>query len=181
MPFAQHCIGAIRADGSAISSKYLSFFSFGLTDLQLAFVVQIKILIFNSHQHQADTATIPVLRQCLRYAQFLEFIIFVSKNKKSMSVYLLMFHVKPFENNPDFTTLAGAYINCWIVSNTILEAEKIAATQISELLWEIINLEEGYEITEKYYIEDPKGLEVYNQVLIDKEVYTIHTYENDEE
>jgi hypothetical protein len=36
-------------------------------------------------------------------------------------------------------------------------------------------------VTETDYIGDPKGYEMYKQVLIDKEVFTFHTYETEDE
>ena len=60
-------------------------------------------------------------------------------------------------------------------------AEETALRFLSKENWIAVTLEEAWEVTEKDYLDDPKGLEVYQQVLIDKEVYTFHTYKEEDE
>lgn len=97
-----------------------------------------------------------------------------------MPVFILMIHVRPASDNPRISEIAGAYANCFIERKTFELAEEVALKFLEEECWIPIKLEEGYEVTESDYIGDPKGLEVYKQVLIDKEVYTFHTYETEE-
>jgi|GEM_PF-1746605 hypothetical protein len=98
-----------------------------------------------------------------------------------MTVYFLMFHVKPNVDNNEDSVVKGAYANCLILSNTIGEAEAVAILKIKKLDWQIIELEEGYEVTESDYVDNAKDMEMYEQALIDKEVYTLHTYESENE
>ena len=98
-----------------------------------------------------------------------------------MQVYYLMIWAKPMKHNIEEMNLAGAYINCWILSDNIEEAEKIAMQKIHELRWDILEIEEIFEVTERYYSNNSEGLERYEQALLDKEVYTFHTYESEEE
>jgi hypothetical protein len=98
-----------------------------------------------------------------------------------MPVFILLFHVKPTEDNPRKSEVAGAYVNCLILRSSLDDAEEIALEQIEELEWQPITLEETYEVTEDDYKDDPKGLEVYQQVLNDGEYYSIHTYEKEGE
>ena len=72
--------------------------------------------------------------------------------------------------------VGGAYINCWIDATNIKIAKSIANRNIEESSWQIDNLEEGYEVTEKDYENKPEGFESYQQALLDKEVYVFHTY-----
>ncbi|MDB5223437.1 MAG: hypothetical protein JWN83_2104 [Chitinophagaceae bacterium] len=97
-----------------------------------------------------------------------------------MPVYYLMIHAKPLKHNIEELDVAGAYVNCWIVSDKIEEAEQIAKQKLHELKWDTVNVEESTVITEKNYLNDPAGMEIYEQVLIDKEVYTFHTYESED-
>jgi Suppressor of fused protein (SUFU) len=98
-----------------------------------------------------------------------------------MAVYFLMYHVKPEQDNPRASEVVGAYVNCWVISDTIEEAVEIAIPKITGLKWIIAYLEEGYEVTESDYIDNTNGLELYKQALIDKEVYNVHMYETVDE
>lgn len=93
-----------------------------------------------------------------------------------MPVFILMMHVKPTDENPGVNEIAGAYVNCFVESDTFDTAEKMAIQFIRNHHWAPIDLEEGYEVTEADYDGDPNGLEIYKQVLIEKEKYTFHTY-----
>lgn len=98
-----------------------------------------------------------------------------------MPVFILMIKVKPNDDNPQVSEIAGAYVNCFIVAETFDLAEQIALTFLKNESWIPTALEESWEVTEKDYENDPEGLEVYKQVLIDKEKYTFHTYVAEED
>lgn len=98
-----------------------------------------------------------------------------------MPVFYLMYHAEPLAENEKEMNVMGAYINCWLVSETLEQAEEIALVTIQNEKWHPLTLDEGFEITSTDYIGDPKGLEVYEQALINKEVYSIHTYESRDE
>ena len=91
-----------------------------------------------------------------------------------MPIYLLIYHSEPPKEDID-PEIIGAFINCWIDATDIELAETIAKHKIKELGWQIIETEDAYELIEGNF-EDSKSLEYYNQALIDKEVYVIHTY-----
>jgi hypothetical protein len=93
-----------------------------------------------------------------------------------MPVFILIIHVKPDNDNIQVSEIAGAYVNCFIEAETFDLAEEMALKFFKEECWIPIKLEEGYEVTKNDYVGDPNGLEVYKQVLIDKEKYTFHTY-----
>ena len=80
--------------------------------------------------------------------------------------------------NTKDSKIIAAYINCWILSETVEQAEETAKQTITELKWEILNLEEATRVSRNYYKGNPTGLSFYEQALIDKEVYQIHTYES---
>ena len=98
-----------------------------------------------------------------------------------MPVYILMIHVKPNDNNPKAEEIAGAYVNCCVEAENFKEAENIAIKYLRGEHWMPIELEETYEVSEKDYVNDEKGLEVYKQVLIDKVKFSFHTYETEDE
>lgn len=93
-----------------------------------------------------------------------------------MPVFILMIKVKPDKENPQLLEVAGAYVNCFIEADTFDVAEKISLKFLENENWIPLVLEESWEVTEKDYENDPEGLEVYKQVLIDKEKYIFHTY-----
>lgn len=98
-----------------------------------------------------------------------------------MPVFILMIKVKPNDENPQVSEIAGAYVNCFIEAETFDLAEQIALKFLQSENWIPNALEESWEVTENDYENDPKGLEVYHQVLIDKEVYNFHTYATEED
>jgi hypothetical protein len=93
-----------------------------------------------------------------------------------MPVFILMIKVKPNDENPQLSEIAGAYVNCFIEAEIFDLAEQIALKFLQSENWIPSALEESWEVTENDYENDPKGLEVYHQVLIEKELYTFHTY-----
>ncbi|HEX7902669.1 MAG TPA: hypothetical protein VF487_02240 [Chitinophagaceae bacterium] len=98
-----------------------------------------------------------------------------------MPVFILIINAKPEQENSKVTDIAGAYVNCFIEAETFDLAEETALKFLTTENWRAIGLEESYEVTKDDYFNDPKGLEVYQQVLIDKEVYTFHTYKTEDE
>jgi len=93
-----------------------------------------------------------------------------------MPVFILMIKVEPEDGNPEVGEIAGAYVNCFVERETFELAEETALKFLREEKWTPIKLDESWEVTEEDYENDPKGLEVYKQVLLDKEIYTFHTY-----
>ena len=98
-----------------------------------------------------------------------------------MPVFILMIKVEPDDNNPQLGEIIGAYVNCFIEAEALELAEETALRFLKEEKWIPITLDESWEVTEKDYDNDPKGLEVYKQVLIDKEYYSFHTYETEDD
>ena len=98
-----------------------------------------------------------------------------------MPIYFLTFHTKPTLANEQVNKIEGAYINCWIDADDIETAEKTAAQKIQDTNWEILNTEDGYEITREDYPSRNKGLECYEQALVDKEVYLTRVYPDKED
>ena len=98
-----------------------------------------------------------------------------------MPVFILMMHVKPHDDHPRISEIAGAYVNCFVDAETFDIAEAMALKFLRSHYWIPIALEEGYGVTEADYVDDPAGLEVYKRVLVEKELYSIHTYDTESE
>ena len=99
-----------------------------------------------------------------------------AQQKPFMPVFILMIKVEPNSDNPQVDEIAGAYVNCFVLSEAFNHAEETALKYLRQENWMPVNLEEAWEVSEKDYQDDPEGLSVYQQVLIDREKYIFHTY-----
>jgi hypothetical protein len=98
-----------------------------------------------------------------------------------MPVFILMMHLKPHDDHPRISEIAGAYVNCFVEADSFDTAEAMALKFLKSQYWIPIALEEGYEVTEDDYVGDPAGLEIYKRVLVEKELYSFHTYDTESE
>jgi hypothetical protein len=149
-------------------------------DFHVRICERLKLKCFGLLDHYKIPAQQQALAVVCHYLQvFSQFVLSVFFDFVKMPVFILIIHAKPVKVNPD---TAGAYVNCFIEAETFELAEQTALKFIAAENWKAIALEEGYEVTEADYVDDPKGLKVFEQVSIDKELYTFHTYEtNDQE
>jgi len=93
-----------------------------------------------------------------------------------MKMYFLVYHVKPLPDLVNSSSLAGAYVSCWIKSDSIKKARNTAENEIERARWEIIKIDTFYEITEGDYATDSESYQLYRQALVDKWVLRFHTY-----
>ena len=87
-----------------------------------------------------------------------------------------MYHCVPTKDNEEIPEIKGAYITCWVESENLNAAVAITRETLANLSWEIVSLEEGHVVTACDYAGKSEGKEFFEQALIDKEVYNIHTY-----
>ncbi|WP_320004010.1 hypothetical protein [Shiella aurantiaca] len=86
----------------------------------------------------------------------------------------MTYHVKPTSNKKDINDTKGAFVNCYIVTDTLKNADKIARQEIEEMDWFILEREEVQTIDNESIEDDKK--EYYEQALIDKTVFVFYTY-----
>lgn len=91
-------------------------------------------------------------------------------------MYYLMFHTFPAATHSERESVGGAFVGCWIVRQTLVEADSVARSIISEALWEIDRREEACPISRADYENKIDGLEYYEQALVDKEVVVFYRY-----
>ena len=91
-------------------------------------------------------------------------------------MYFFVYHVKPSPKMKNAANIAGAYVSCWIEAASITIAEKVAEKKIELTDWQIIELDESFEIGEDHYSKDSESFQFYKQALIDKWVLRFHTY-----
>lgn len=75
-----------------------------------------------------------------------------------------------------FLLIAGAYVSCWIQADSIKKASKMEKDKIEFEKWEVLEIDEAYEINGQDYKTNANGLEFYEQAMIDKWVLVFHTY-----
>ena len=91
----------------------------------------------------------------------------------------ITYHVRPTEEFDNEEGIGGAYVNCFIESESSQQAQEIAKKQITELKWEIFELEELTHMDQDTVSEEKR--EYYEQALIDKEVFVFYTYPIEEQ
>ncbi len=89
-------------------------------------------------------------------------------------MFLLTYHVRPTSSKKDISDTKGAFVNCYIVTDTLKNADKIARQEIKEMDWFILKREEVQTIDNESIEDDKK--EYYEQALIDKTVFIFYTY-----
>ena len=89
-------------------------------------------------------------------------------------IYFLIFHGQPNLDAENIDNIGGAYINCYVQANNLEQADKNSRKDIRKMKWEILEREEAYELDADSLSD--KGREYYEQALIDKTVYVLHTY-----
>lgn len=98
-----------------------------------------------------------------------------------MPVFKLLIHVKPKANNALVTEIAGAYVSCFLNSESYEEAKVNAFQFLAQENWRPIDVEEYKTINEIDLADDSDALEVYYyQILLDGPRYTFHTYDKED-
>ena len=94
-------------------------------------------------------------------------------------MYFLTYHSEPRKDADEIEDIGGAYINCYILADNIVQADNIARDEINKMKWNILERDDAYEIDSDSVSEE--GREHYEQALIDNTAYVLHTYPvNDE-
>ncbi len=89
-------------------------------------------------------------------------------------MFLLTYHVKPTVDRQDNKGTSGAFVNCYIITDSLKTADKIARREIKEQNWDILEQEDAQTVDSESIADDKR--EYYNQALIDKTVFVFYTY-----
>jgi len=95
--------------------------------------------------------------------------------------FFFIFHAKPLKSAEKLDDIAGAYISCWIKSDSEQEAEEQARRKIIIESWEILSLEESCLISRSTYEKNSEEIQYYDQAQIDGEVFVYHQWALDGE
>ena len=94
-----------------------------------------------------------------------------------MEIFYLQVHAHPEEWHPDFGSIRGAYVNCWIKASTEADARQIAYSQIRHEKWNIDEVVVPAAVAVK---PSNEVLERWLQANMDGECYVFHTYSGSE-
>ena len=105
---------------------------------------------------------------------------FVISLNRSVPIYYIQYEARPNPESEDFATCGGAFISCWLNSDSELLAKQIAAKSIHEYCWDILSVEEdAREVSEDDYPEDKESRERCWQASVDGECYVFDTWRNE--
>ena len=79
-----------------------------------------------------------------------------------MSIYQFMFNSKPYPANPESAAYGGAYICCWVNSDSHDDALEKATEYCREEGWEVLSIEEDFIAQREQYEDKPEFLEFYD-------------------
>ncbi len=91
-------------------------------------------------------------------------------------MYYFLFEATPSLRHPETNEVGGAFVNCWIVANTLADAEIVARKTICDQNWIVDEPEEAFEVTRSFYDKESSSLQYYDQAVVDKEVYVFHSF-----
>lgn len=90
-------------------------------------------------------------------------------------MFMIRLHATPSQESPDHGQCGGAYINCWIVAGSFEEATQRAQRDVRGFGWQPESVERAVRITREE-CDNERARELFDQAMIDKEVYEFHTY-----
>lgn len=93
-----------------------------------------------------------------------------------MPIFFFRFEVQPKQTHPRRDQYAGGLVNCWILRDTLSQAEAVARGWIGDEDWRIISKEEAMLMTRENQAEYPAGIEFFEQAEVDREVFVFYTY-----
>ena len=88
-------------------------------------------------------------------------------------MFYLQYESIPTSESADYEKVGGAYINCWVKTESEATAKLLAEKYIGDCKWQILNLMESRVIDLEKERHESDYLE---QAKIDGEVYSFHTW-----
>jgi hypothetical protein len=106
--------------------------------------------------------------------------IIVISLKRPVPIYYIQYEARPNPESDDCETYGGAFISCWVKSDSGASAKHIAAKSIEGYYWQILSVEnDAQEVSENDYLEDKESREHCWQASVDGECYVFHTWPNE--
>ncbi len=93
-----------------------------------------------------------------------------------MKIFYFLIEVAPAPNSSNFSEAGGAFVNCWVKSNSEERAAEIALSAIRNDGWDIITVDDTFIAERERYSDVPESLELFEQAEIDGEAYLFNTW-----
>ena len=81
----------------------------------------------------------------------------------AQEMYYLMVSAKPCAENPEAQECAGAYVNCFVKTDSPAEAECRVQQLLAEEGWEPLSIDTVSRVSRERYAEDPEMCECYDE------------------
>jgi hypothetical protein len=94
-------------------------------------------------------------------------------------MFCIRMHATPSPESLDHGRVCGAYIVCWIVAASLEEATERAQQDVQAFGWRPDSIEHAAQ-TIRTECGSDRARELYDQAMIDQEVYEYHTYPLDD-
>jgi hypothetical protein len=91
-------------------------------------------------------------------------------------MFFFTFHGVPASPEAQSEGAAGAYINCWVLGESLDAAEANARQAIEAQGWKIMGLEESKTVDRSTYLENEVGLQYFEQAELDGAVFAMYMY-----
>jgi hypothetical protein len=90
-----------------------------------------------------------------------------------MAIYYIQYQARPEAHSEAFGETEGAYINCWIRTDSPEDAHRIATSEIVRNGWKIEGIENPPEVQTE---PSASGAEYFEQAELDGECYVFHQW-----
>jgi hypothetical protein len=100
----------------------------------------------------------------------------ITELSRIVKIYYFLFEVLPDQNSEHFEESGGAFVDCWVKSDSEREAERIAVEVIRIDGWRIQSLHDSFIAEKDRYADDPEILELYEQAEMAGESYLFNIW-----
>ena len=94
-------------------------------------------------------------------------------------MFYLLFDVRPQPEWPHTAAYGGSFVNCWINTACMEEAETVARKVIEAQGWVVHSLEEAFPVTREWYLALPESLRYFEEAEEEGACYVFHTWPAD--
>lgn len=98
-----------------------------------------------------------------------------------MAIYYVMIEGKPKNTNPESEEVKGAFIDIWVMTDTVENAIQKAKDYVDQEEWAVVSLNESSEVIREGYIDDPDLLECYDEACVKGISALFYTWDSEEE
>lgn len=113
-------------------------------------------------------------------AQRLPVSVSVISKRTVLPIFHIQFEAIPSPESDDFDGCGGAFVNCWIRTDSEASAVEHASQAIRENRWTVVSVsEECGEVMETDYVSDESGMEYFRSAVRDGNCCVYHQWPNE--